>query len=506
MRYKILLPAILFISLNTYSQVNPFQKKFPLIDKYIDSLIKEWNVPGLALGIVFKDQLIYARGYGYRDLEKKLPIDANTIFPIASNTKLFTATAAMILQGEGKLDLDRPVRNYLPTLNFYNDELNTKVTLRDMLSHRTGLPRYDGIWVASPFTRKETVNKVAYMKPVLGFREGYIYNNMMFAAAGSVMENVTGTTWEDIISEKIFRPLDMRSSFFTDEGARKNNNYSLSYFEPDSSRKLLPETYMAQSEALGPAGTIKSSINDMSHWLIAQMNSGRYKGVQAIPENAIKQTLIPNNISDRQGRWDELSNSLYTLGRTIQTYKGYKIATHTGSIDGFYSNVTILPGEQIGIFMVHNGSPGGSLRSVMAFPVIDRLLGLGYTPWSERYRKEYLEAKAQDKKFKDSVTATQVKNTVPSHALTAYTGKYSNPVYGDISIELQGDQLFFIFRKQRSKLFHFHYDQFITKEDGNDNPDFRLNFLTNNKGDIDKISTNPFGDPNAEFVKKPISN
>jgi CubicO group peptidase (beta-lactamase class C family) len=506
MRYKILLPAILFISLNTYSQVNPFQKKFPLIDKYIDSLIKEWNVPGLALGIVYKDQLIYARGYGYRDLEKKLPVDANTIFPIASNTKLFTATAAVMLQGEGKIGLDRPVRTYMPALNFNNDELNTKVTLRDMLSHRTGLPRYDGIWVASPFSRKETVAKIVYMQPALGFREGYIYNNMMFAAAGAVMENVTGKKWEDIIREKIFRPLDMQASGFTDEEARKNNNYSLSYFEPDSTRKLLPETYMAQSEALGPAGTIKSNINDMSHWLIAQLNWGKYNGVQAIPEIAIKQTLIPNNISDRQGRWDELSNSLYTLGRTIQTYKGYKIATHTGSIDGFYSNVTIMPGEQLGIFMVHNGSPGGSLRSVMAFPVIDRLLGLGYTPWSERYRKDYLEAKAFEKRFKDSVNGTQVKNTTPSHGLTSYTGTYTNPVYGDINIELQGGQLIFIFRKQSSKLYHFHYDQFITREDGNDNPDFRLNFLTNSKGDIDKISTNPFGDPVAEFVKRIKSN
>ena len=339
MRSKILLTAFLFIAISSYSQTNPFQKKFPLIDRYVDSLLKEWNVPGLALGIVYKDQLIYAKGYGYRDVQNKLPVDSKTIFPIASNTKLFTATAAVMLEEEGKLSLDKPVRTYMPSLNFYNDELNTKVTLRDMLSHRTGLPRYDGIWVASPFTRKETVAKVAYMKPVLGFREGYIYNNMMFASAGAVMENVTGKSWENIIREKIFQPLDMKTTCFTDEEMMKTNNYSLSYFEPDSTSRLLPEMYAAQSDALGPAGTIKSNIEEMSHWMIAQLNGGKYKGVQAIPGDAIKQTLIPNNIADRQGKWDELSNSLYTLGRTIQTYKGYKIATHTGSIDGFYSNL-----------------------------------------------------------------------------------------------------------------------------------------------------------------------
>lgn len=502
MRIRILLFAFLFIAVSTYSQTNPFQKKFPLVDRYIDSLLKDWNVPGLALGIVYKDQLIYAKGYGYRDLEKKLPVTSTTIFPIASNTKLFTATAAVMLAEEGKLSLDKPVRTYMPTLNFYNDELNTKVTLRDMLSHRTGLPRYDGIWVASAFTRKETISKVVFMEPALGFREGYIYNNMMFATAGAIMESVTGKSWENIIREKIFQPLDMKASGFTVEEMMRTNNYSLSYFEPDSTRRLLPQLYVAQSEALGPAGTIKSNVEEMSHWLIAQLNGGKYKGQQAIPKNTIRQTLVPNNIADKEGKWDELSNSLYALGRTIQTYKGYKIATHTGSIDGFYSNLTLIPEQQLGIFIVHNGIPGGSFRSGMAFPVIDRLLGLSHTLWSERYRKDYLNLKTQEKKAKDSVNATQVKNTVPSHALQAYVGNYTNPIYGDIAIELQSNQLVFVFRKQRSLLFHFHYDQFITKEDKTDKPDFKFNFLTNSKGDIDRITTNPFGDPMAVFVKK----
>jgi CubicO group peptidase (beta-lactamase class C family) len=502
MRFKILLIPFLFIAVSSFSQISPFQKKFPLVDRYIDSLLKDWNIPGLALGIVYKDQLIYAKGYGYRDLEKKLPVNATTLFPIASNTKLFTATAAAMLADEGKLSLDKPVRTYMPSLIFNNDELNTKATLRDMLSHRTGLPRYDGIWVASPFNRKETAAKVAYMKPQLGLREGYIYNNMMFAASGSVMEAVTGKSWEEIIRQKIFQPLNMNVSCFTNEDMIQKNNYSLSYFEPDSTRRLLPFMYVAQSDALGPAGTIKSNVEDMSHWMIAQLNHGKYKGVQTIPINVIKETLVPNAIADRQGKWDEQSNSLYALGRTIQSYKGYKIASHTGSIDGFYSNLTFIPGEHIGIFIVHNSSPAGSLRSVMAFPVIDRLLSLSYTPWSERYRKDYLEAKVQEKKRIDSIKTTQVKNTVQSHSLNAYAGTYSNPTYGDMIIEWQDNQLVFLFRKQRSVLFHFHYDQFITKEENTGKPDFRLNFLTSSKGEIDRVTMNPYGDPVAEFVKK----
>ncbi len=493
--------AFLLTASLSFAQTNPFQKRFPIVDRFIDSLMKDWNIPGLALGIVYKDQLIYAKGYGYRDLENKLPVLATTLFPIASNTKLFTATAACMFAGEGKLSLDKPVRTYMPSLNFNNDELNAKVTLRDMLSHRTGLPRYDGIWAGSPVTRKEIVARVAQMKPQLGFREGYIYNNMMFAAAGTVMETVSGMSWEEILEKKIFQPLDMKATCFTNEDMMKAGNFAYSYFEPDSSRKLQRITYVAQSTGLGPAGTIKSNIEDMGHWMIAQLNSGKYKGQQAIPDTAIKQTLVPNNIGDKEGKWDELSNALYCLGRMVQTYKGYKIAMHTGSIDGYYSNLTFLPSENLAVFMVHNSSPGGSTRSMMALPVLDRLLNLSLTPWSERYMKDYLKSKADAKNHKDSVNATQVKNTNLSHSLQDYTGKYSNAIYGDLVIGIKDNQLDLSFRNQQSLLHHFHYDQFRTDEELTGKPSFRVHFLTNNKGEIDRFSMLPFGDPLAEFVK-----
>ena len=501
MRKTILILAVLLTASVGYTQSNTFQKKFVVIDRYIDSLMKTWNIPGLALGIVYKDQLIYSKGYGYRDLENKLPVETSTIFPIASNTKLFTATAACMLAEEGKINLDKPVRNYLPSLHFNNDDLDASVTMRDMLSHRTGLPRYDGIWVASHSTRKEIIDKIGQMKPQMRFREGYIYNNMMFSAAGAVMESITGTSWEEIIRKRLFQPLAMNASCFTNEEMMQSQNFAYAYFEPDSSRKLQKRTFVSQSPALGPAGTIKSNVEDMSHWMIAQLNRGKYKGQQIIPEAALQQTLIPNTIADKEGRWNELSNSLYALGRIVQTYKGYKITTHTGSIDGYYSNLTFLPAENIAIYMVHNSIPAGSIRSVMAFPVIDRLLNLSLTPWSERYMEEYRKNRMEEKKRKDSVSSTQVKNTVPSHSLIEYAGKYFNSTYGDTNIESQNGQLWLIFRGQRSLLHHFHYDQFITREEANGRPDFRINFLTGSKGAIDKFNLQPFGDPVAEFIK-----
>jgi CubicO group peptidase (beta-lactamase class C family) len=370
-----------------------------------------------------------------------------------------------------------------------------------MLSHRTGLPRFDGIWLNAPFSRKEVVKKLVYMKPQLGFREGYIYNNMMFITSGVIMEEVTGMSWEDMILKFIFQPLQMNTTCFTNDEMKKYGNYSLSYFEPDSTHTLKPRLFEGALDALGPAGTIKTSVDDMSHWMIALLNKGKYNNQQAIPANAIAMTLEPNTISDKEGKWDELSNSIYCLGRSIQTYKGYKITSHTGSIDGFYSNLTFMPGQEIGVYVVFNAVEAGSLRSVISLPVLDRLLNLSLTPWIQRYRKDYLEAKTLSKRREQAAEAAQVKNTTPSHPLSAYAGTYSNPIYGQIEISSENNKLLFGFRSIRSEMHHFHYDQFTTKEEKTDTPSFRLSFLTNNRGQVDKISTSVFGDPVVEFTR-----
>ena len=492
----------IFVYSTSFGQTNPYSSKFIRVDDYIDSLMKEWKVPGLALAIVYKDQLIYGRGYGYRDLEKKLPVETTTLFPIASNTKLITSTVATMLQEEGKLSIDIPVKKYHPNLNFYNDELNSKITLRDLLSHRTGLPGYNSIWINTPFTRDELVSKIVYMKPSLGFREGYIYNNMMFVTAGSVLEKITASKWEDLIREKIFIPLGMNASCFTIDEMKKYGNYSLAYFEDDSTKQLKLKQFVAQADALGPAGTIKSTVEDMSRWMIVQLNSGKIGGQQVIPAKAINQTLVPNSIADKEGRWPELSNGLYGLGRIIQTYKGLKITNHTGSIDGYYSNLTFVPEKELAVFIVYNAVEAGSLRTVINLPVIDRLLDLSPTPWISRYKTDYLRDKARSKQLEDSVKATQVKNTNPSHALQAYTGTYSHPAYGEIKIQIQNNRLVFIFRSQQSLLYHFHYNQFVTKEERNDIPNFRISFIVNNKGAIDRLTSEPYGDALAEFVRK----
>jgi CubicO group peptidase (beta-lactamase class C family) len=324
---------------------------------------------------------------------------------------------------------------------------------------------------------------------------------MMFVAAGGVMEQVTGKSWESLIREKLFGPLDMKSSCFTDAEMTSGGNYALCYYEADSTHRLSPKKYSSQTEALGPAGTVRSNLEDMSHWIIAQLNGGQYRQKTIFSNNVWKQTLTPNNISDREGKYDELSNALYGLGRSLYTYKGVKVASHTGSIDGYFSNLIILPKEQIGIFMVHNSTAGSIIRPIMTYPVLDLLLNLGYTPWSQRYRQLSREDKALEKRSEDSIKATKVNGTRPSHNGADYAGNYASDLYGPLRIENQQDTLYLQFRKVRSRLLHFHYDQFYTEEKNSDLPEFRLQFSTDFGGKVDKVVMSVFGDPVTEFVR-----
>ena len=190
-------------------------KKLDGFDAYMSKVLKDWNTAGIGVGVVVNDKLVFAKGYGYRDYEKKLPFTPATVCPIASNTKLFTAAAAGMLVQDGKLTWDKPIRDSVPTIRFYNDQLNNTVTLRDMLSHRTGVTRHDTIWYKSDFTRKELFDKLKYLEPEQPMRETFLYNNLMFAAAGYMIELQSGKRWEDFVREKILSPLDMKGTSYS---------------------------------------------------------------------------------------------------------------------------------------------------------------------------------------------------------------------------------------------------------------------------------------------------
>ena len=227
----VVLLIVLACSSAVPAQNEDVSKRLEGFDQYMDKILRDWNAPGVAVGVVAKDQLVFAKGYGYRDYGQKLPMTADTMFQIASNTKLFTAVAIGLLVEEGKLEWDKPVRQYVPAVQFYNDELNRSVTIRDMLAHRTGVTRHDMIWYKSDFTRKELFERLKYLEPEEPLRQSLLYNNLMYAASGHIVELLSQKTWEDFLRERIFVPLGMTHVVFSIEDMKKQPAYSVPYQE-----------------------------------------------------------------------------------------------------------------------------------------------------------------------------------------------------------------------------------------------------------------------------------
>jgi CubicO group peptidase (beta-lactamase class C family) len=491
---------VLVLSQNSFSQTIDVSKKLKGIDQTIEQILKDWNVPGCGIGIVVKDRLVFARGYGYRDLEKKLPVTPNTLFQIASNTKLFTATSVGFLVEEGKLDWDKPIKNYVPQIQFYNDELNANVTIRDMLSHRTGISRHDGIWYKSDFTRLELFDRLKYLEPSIPLRQGFLYNNLMYAASGQIVEYLSGKTWEEFVKSKIFISLNMSHSIFAVEEMIKQADFMKPYYEKRDTSILLPLPYYTAQQGIGPAGSIISNINDLSNWLIAQMYMGKFENKQVIPANIIKETMQPAiptaSIPDK---YYENLNSIYGMGRSTSSYKGHYLTQHGGAIGGIYSNISFMPADSIGVIVFSNRM--SQLPNIITFIVYDKLLGLFETPWSERSLKDYLKSKETSKESRKKPDTDRVLGTKPSHPLTDYAGIYDDPAYGIIEISFKNDSLNFIFNNITLPLSHYHYDRFITPDDQIDGK-WSMTFITDAQGSVAQIRVS-LDEKEVVFTRKP---
>jgi CubicO group peptidase (beta-lactamase class C family) len=497
--------ALMAFGVAARAQESDVAKKLQGFDAYMEQTLKDWNTPGVGVGIVVNDKLVFAKGYGYRDYEKKLPFTPKTMQPIASNSKLFTAMAAGMLVEEGKLTWDKPVRESVPVIQFYNDQLNNNVTLRDMLSHRTGVTRHDLIWFKSPFTRKELFDRLKYLEPQEPMREAFLYNNLMFAAVGQIIEIKSGKRWEDFVRERIFAPLDMGTTAYTIADMLKQPDYGVPFREKRDSFELYKIPYYEDTEGVAPAGAIISNIDELSHWLIALMNEGKYNGKQVLPASVLKATLqpaigLPNTAGEALGYWEVL-NSAYGMGRQTASYRGKLLTFHGGDLPGFHSQISFMPNDKIGVIVLVQTDHSAPLYNIISYNVYERLLGMDQTPWSQRQLQQRLANKKASTEARAKAGADRVPNTKPSHALTDYSGEYENPAYGILKIGLQGDQLQFGFHEFHFPMSHFHYDRFDTPDDEQYGK-FSVNFRTNPQGDVDNAVIS-LDQAEVVFTRKP---
>jgi CubicO group peptidase (beta-lactamase class C family) len=490
--------------LTLLSQPIDVTKKLKGFDSYMDKILKDWNIAGAGVGIVYKDKLVFAKGYGYREYEQKLPVTSKTLYQIASNTKLFTAMSVGLLVDKGKLEWDKPVQTYVPSIEFYNNELNNTVTIRDMLSHRTGISRHDLIWYKSDFSRKELFDRLKYLEPSQSLRQGFLYNNLMYVGAGYIVELLSSKTWENFLQENIFNPLEMKSTVFTVKEMEKNPDHGVPYNERRDTTLLYKIPIYEDQQAVGPAGAIISNIEDMSNWLIALMNNGKFKGKQVIPEKIIRATLeptmaFPNSGLENKG-YKEVLNTAYGMGRFTSSYRGHLLTNHGGDLPGFHSQISAMPYDSIGVIVFVIGDQGAALYNIISYNLYERLLGLDLTPWSERVLKDQNEGKKAGKEGRSKSGSDRIAGTKPSHNLSDYIGQYENPAYGIINITLADTALQFDFHGMKLPLAHYHYDRFDTPNDEQWGL-WTLNFINNPQGSIDALYTS-VDESQATFTRK----
>jgi CubicO group peptidase (beta-lactamase class C family) len=477
-------------------------------DAFMEKTVRDWNAPGVGVAIVVKDQVVLARGWGYRDYGNKLPFTTRTTVPIASNTKLFTAVAAGLLVEEGKLAWDEPVKKFVPSIRFHNDQLDATVTIRDMLAHRTGISRHDTIWYKSDFTRKELFDRLRYLEPKEPVRQLFLYNNMMYAGAGYVIELLSGKTWEAFVRERILDPLGMASTVFSIDDMVAQADHGVPFTERRDSFELYQIPYYREAAGVGPAGSINSNLDDLTKWLVALLNEGKLGDRQVIPAAVLKETRAPaialaNTALETRG-WGELLNPVYGTGRWTASYRGHLIAYHGGDINGFHSQVAVMPNDGVGVAVLVVGDHCQPLYNIVSYHVMERLLGLTPTPWSERFLEIRLKGKKARQEARAKAGGERIPDTRPAHPLEDYAGEFVHPAYGVLRIDRAEDGgLLFDFHKIRLPLAHFHYERFDTPDDEQDGK-WSVNFVTSPQGEVDKAVMS-LDEAEATFTRAPAA-
>ncbi|WP_373497673.1 serine hydrolase, partial [Aquiflexum sp.] len=458
MKQLILSIFISLVTLTSFAQKQKTDNRFAGLDTELEKVLQTWMAAGFAVAVVEKDKIIYSKGFGYRDYENKIPVTSNTLFAIGSSSKAFTSGLLGILREEKKLSFEDSPIKHIPELRFYNNEMNNLITIKDLMTHRTGLPRHDLSWYFfTTQSRDSLMQRIQYLEPFAKVREQWYYNNFMFLAQGVIAERITGKSWEENLQEKFFAPLEMNTSNAVIGGLKNGKDASFGYeVKNDSIVKKMDYYDIA---AMGPAGSINSSVNEMSNWLITWINGGKFKGSQILPETYVKEAMSPqmimaNSIPDKE--FPEMHISTYGYGWMASSYKGHYRVEHGGNINGFSANVAFFPMDSIGIVVLSNQN-GSSIPGIVRNMISDRLLKVDKTDWNKIQKEKADEAKKQAAAGQAQSSSIQKKGTKTSHVLAEFTGDYLHPGYGAIDVQLERDSLFANTPYQKVWLKHFHY-------------------------------------------------
>lgn len=463
-------------------------------------ILEDWKVPGMAVAIVQDGAVVHSSGYGYRDLENRNPVDENTVFAIGSTSKAFTGATVGILVDRGLLDWYEPVRKYIPEFALRDPFAAERMTVRDLLSHRSGLPRHDALWYGSPFSRKELIQRLQYLQPSADFRTAFQYQNLMFMTAGYLVGKISGQTWEVFTEENILKPLGMTGTSLSVEGIRENGNAAKPYSTGQKGHKLLEYRNL---DAISPAGGINSCLKDLVKWLRVHLEGGSCENVRIISGENLRQihtpvTYIENAHSRMLQHFPEIGPESYALGWFVHEYRGHKLVRHGGHIDGFSTQISFMPDINAGVIVLSNIG-GSSFMFAPTFLAYDMLLELPQLDWSGRIKAEVESTRKADKQARKWFDDKRVRRSKPSHALGDYVGAYLHPAYGRVEISLKKDRLRAKFNNRHVDLAHYHYDVFNWSTGRPNAVPLKIRFSCDVLGKIESVSI-PL-EPNVDPIR-----
>ncbi|MGB5509719.1 serine hydrolase [Robiginitalea sp.] len=443
----------------------PAQKKSDVdlrkLDKYYQKMVADWDIPSASIGIVKDGELIFTGNYGVLEVGKKDPPNANTLYAIASNSKAFTSAIIGMLVQEGKLDWDDPVRKYLPYFDLYDSWVSENTTIRDILSHRVGLGTFSGdnIWYKSELPAEEFIKRYKHVPQAYAFRSGYGYSNLMFIAAGEIIETVTGKSWAENVEQRILQPLGMDRTVASVKELEAKGNLATPHARNETGNYPIPWTSW---DNVAATGGLISSVSDIAKWMIFNLDNGIHNGDTLLSKQTRNTVWTPhNNFTVDHTSPNDFGRhfNAYGLGWGLSDYHGRLRVGHTGGYDGMITAITLIPDENLGVVVLTNGVKSPIMAAT--YYALDQFLGVeNGKDWSADYLKRTDENLAKDTRIADR-KAKRVLNTKPSMEVEKLIGTYQSDIYGKIDIRQKNGELSLDFTHSpllSARLTHWHYD------------------------------------------------
>lgn len=420
------------------------------LDSIVNHALDTFNIPGVAIGVVVDGEIVLSKGYGYRNLDKQLPVTENTLFAIGSCSKAFTAFILGQLVDEGKISWDDPVNTHIPEFRLMDPYATEHVTIRDLLAHRSGLAGHDLLWCHPDFTRADVIPSLQHLEPACTLREKFNYNNLMYIVAGIIIEKVTGQTWEEALSSRILAPLSMVKSNASIQEMQNDENYSSPYSENAS----IPFRNLT---CTAPSGAINSNVSDMVNWIQLQLSNGTFQDKRLISKETLEE-MHTIQMAITSPHDEEVYGFGYGLGWCVGIFRGNYYLNHAGGVDGFISQVSLLPQQKMGVVVLTNSSSDGAyVVSSITNTIIDQLL--------EKTNVDWVEKSKAIRAIKKEPPPVENSNTTPSHQLEEYVGHYEHPAYGILQVKLEDNHLLAVYGDLTFPFSHKCDDLFNGKAD-----------------------------------------